>query len=111
MYSKIGSNIGEIGCIVKNTRTWVITGFAALAANSRVVIYGQVDMPSGLSADITTKPISIVSYGSYDDSVSKSFGGKIDESLNIVTGFTVYNVESLELDKRDLIDIETKELR
>lgn len=36
---------GEVGCIVQNSYSWIITGFAELPANSQVVIYGRVDFP------------------------------------------------------------------
>ena len=39
-----GTYNGEIGCLVQNTRNWVITSFATLAASSRVKIMGYIDM-------------------------------------------------------------------
>ena len=41
-----GSTNGEIGCMVQNTRQWVITGFNALPASSYVVIVGLIDLPN-----------------------------------------------------------------
>lgn len=37
---------GEVGCTVQNSYSWIITGFAELAANSQVIIYGKVDFPT-----------------------------------------------------------------
>lgn len=42
---------GEIGCTVQfdlglHRYSWIITGFAELAANSQVIIYGRVDFPT-----------------------------------------------------------------
>jgi hypothetical protein len=31
---------GEIGCMVQNTRNWVITSFQAVAENAKIVILG-----------------------------------------------------------------------
>lgn len=37
---------GEIGCLVQNTYSWLITGFDALPAGSQVNIYGFIDFPT-----------------------------------------------------------------
>jgi len=37
---------GEIGCTVKNTYSWIITGFDLLPAGSQVIIYGTIDFPT-----------------------------------------------------------------
>lgn len=37
---------GEIGCLVQNTYSWIITGFDALPAGSQVKIYGTIDFPT-----------------------------------------------------------------
>ena len=37
---------GEIGCIVQNSYSWVITGFAELPPNSQVIIFGWIDFPT-----------------------------------------------------------------
>ena len=46
LYAQGTSYNGEIGCLVQNTRQWVITGFNALGGGSYVVIIGQIDLPS-----------------------------------------------------------------
>lgn len=37
---------GEVGCLVQNTRSWVITGFNAMTAGTWVKVVGFIDMPS-----------------------------------------------------------------
>jgi len=37
---------GEVGCLVQNTRSWVITGFNAMAVNDWVRVVGFIDLPS-----------------------------------------------------------------
>ena len=37
---------GEVGCVVQNTYSWIITGFAELPANSQVIIFGVIDFPT-----------------------------------------------------------------
>jgi hypothetical protein len=37
---------GEVGCLVQNTYSWIITGFDALPAGSQVKIFGLIDFPS-----------------------------------------------------------------
>lgn len=44
-----GSYNGEIGCLVQNTRSWVITGFNQLPAGSKVILAGYIDFPSSSS--------------------------------------------------------------
>lgn len=46
LYAQGTSYNGEIGCLVQNTRHWVLTGFNALNGGSYVVIVGQIDLPS-----------------------------------------------------------------
>jgi hypothetical protein len=36
---------GEVGCLVQKGYSWIITGFAPLAAGSQVKIYGLIDFP------------------------------------------------------------------
>ncbi len=45
LYAQGQTYNGEIGCMVQNTRNWVITSFQGVAANSKIAIVGQVDMP------------------------------------------------------------------
>ena len=44
LYAEGGNENGEIGCLVQNTRSWVITSFATLAASSRVHLMGYIDL-------------------------------------------------------------------
>ena len=37
---------GEIGCLVQNTRSWVLTGFNAIAVGTLVKVVGMIDLPS-----------------------------------------------------------------
>jgi hypothetical protein len=37
---------GEVGCLVQNTYSWIITGFDVLPAGSQVKIYGFIDFPT-----------------------------------------------------------------
>lgn len=37
---------GEVGCLVQNSYSWIITGFDTLPANSQVKIYGLIDFPT-----------------------------------------------------------------
>ena len=37
---------GEVGCLVQNTYSWIITGFDALLAGSQVKIFGLIDFPT-----------------------------------------------------------------
>ena len=37
---------GEIGCLVQNSYSWIITGFDTLPAGSQVIIYGTIDFPT-----------------------------------------------------------------
>jgi hypothetical protein len=45
LYAQGTSYNGEIGCLVQNTRQWVITGFNALSGGSVVRIVGKIDLP------------------------------------------------------------------
>lgn len=73
---------GEIGCDVQNERHWVITSFQDVAANTRVIIRGFIDLPSssggiGVGQIISyssTHPTNISMYGPMIDFVSADFG-------------------------------------
>jgi hypothetical protein len=41
---------GEVGCLVQNTRQWVITGFSALTAPAAIKIAGWIDLPASQSS-------------------------------------------------------------
>jgi hypothetical protein len=40
------TNNGEIGCLVQNNYSWVITGFNAMTVNDWVIVVGFIDLPS-----------------------------------------------------------------
>lgn len=41
------SNVeGDVGCVVQNTYSWIITAFDELPANSQVSIVGSIDLPN-----------------------------------------------------------------
>ena len=77
--SPIGSKIGGISCYVVNGgKSWYISGFAAVAANSFISIYGLVDLPS-----TTPTTLKIYSYANQDTSNIVTAGQYIDQ---ITTG-------------------------
>lgn len=45
---------GEVGCIVQNTYSWIITGNDALPAGSQVYISGVIDMPNVATTSLGT---------------------------------------------------------
>jgi hypothetical protein len=45
---------GEIGCLVQNTYSWLITSFEELPANSNVMISGVIDLPTALTSTLGT---------------------------------------------------------
>lgn len=49
-----GSYDGEIGCLVQNTRQWVITGFTQINGGSYIVIVGWIDLPTSQNGYIGT---------------------------------------------------------
>jgi hypothetical protein len=45
MLKSRANNGGEVGCTAQYTRSWVITGFNALAAGQLVKVFGRIDLP------------------------------------------------------------------
>lgn len=94
LYAEGSTYNGEVGCLVQNTRQWVITGFAALTGGSVVKIVGFVDLPLTQSGSIgtgeiltvnNTHPTDIKSNGFVIDYVSTTFGISVSTlaSLNV----------------------------
>lgn len=49
LYSKAGAYAGEVACTAQSASglwSWVITGFSAVSASTRIIIFGKVDLPS-----------------------------------------------------------------
>jgi hypothetical protein len=90
---------GEVGCLVQNIRSWVITGFNLLPAGSNVFIVGYIDMPNsygniGTGEVISynnTHPTNIRANGFIIDYVSANFGLYVRDtlSMNIRTEITM----------------------
>ena len=69
--SKPATNVqGDVGCLVQNSYSWVITSFATLAAGSNVMVVGLVDLPLAQTASLGMG--YIVTYG--DTHSSNLFG-------------------------------------
>lgn len=75
LVSSVGSNIGEIGCAIQSN-SWYITGFAALAAGSNVILQGYLDMTTAVGT------YSVYTYDTRDDSSLLTTGKAIDEILS-----------------------------
>lgn len=43
---------GDVGCLVQNDYSWVITSFDQLAAGSKVQIVGSIDLPTIQTASL-----------------------------------------------------------
>lgn len=74
LYSQ-GGAYGEIGCMLQSGRSWVITGFQALAAGSVVIISGKIDIPN-TSGSIGIG--EIISYSDMHDTDIYTNGSRID---------------------------------
>ena len=45
---------GEVGCLVQNSYSWLITSYEELPANSNVMISGVMDFPTALTSTLGT---------------------------------------------------------
>jgi hypothetical protein len=67
LFPKASTGSGQIGCEVQwsnNLRSWVITGFDDIPANTFIRIYGIIDIP--VDTSLTTGIADITTYGGYD---------------------------------------------
>ena len=82
---------GEIGCLVQNTRSWVITGFNLLPASSTVIIVGYIDFPN-IAGTVGTG--EVLSYNNTHASNIRANGFIIDY-VSVNFGLNLRNIEPL----------------
>jgi hypothetical protein len=80
---------GEIGCLVQNTYSWIITGFDVLAAGSQVKIYGLIDFPT---TAVNSLGMGYVATYSNQDVTSAFLNAKTIDYLSTNFPFPVQNL-------------------
>lgn len=108
LYAQGTAYNGEVGCLVQNTRQWVITGFNALNGGSTVKIVGKIDLPTSQSGWIGAGEILTVN--NTDPSNIRSTGFIIDYFYSSTFGLNINNAPSHNADGQVIFD-ETLPLR
>lgn len=90
LYASSQSYNGEIGCMVQNTRQWVITSFQALNGGSQVIIMGEIDFPTSygsLNGNYDLGSGEIITYNNTDPINIRANGFIIDYVNDVNFGF------------------------
>ena len=103
-----GSENGEIGCLVQNTKNWVITGFDTLAAGSKVILEGDIDMPT--SSNVYLGAGEVITYNDTHATNIRANGFIIDYNYHSTFGIQTYDEESHNVDTEITLE-ETLPLR
>lgn len=99
---------GEVGCLVQNTRQWVITGFNALSASSAIKIVGWIDLPTNQNGAIGAG--EIITFNNTDPTNIRSTGFIVDYYYSSTFGISINNAQSLNVDGQIMFE-ETLPLR
>jgi hypothetical protein len=85
---------GEVGCLVQNSYSWLITSYDELAAGSTVMISGVIDLPTVLTSTLGTgyvvtytndNPTNIFTNGRIIDYLSTSYALQVEnKTWNLV---------------------------
>ena len=67
---------GDIGCLVQNDYSWIITSFAAVSAGAHIMVTGIIEFPSEQTASLGTG--EIITYGDTDPSNTRDNSRLID---------------------------------
>lgn len=95
LFASGGSENGQIGCQVQNTRSWVLTEFAQLAASGLVYIVGYIDLPAS-SGYLGTG--EIITYNNTHPTNIRANGFIIDYYTNGNFEISVANLNSNNVD-------------
>jgi hypothetical protein len=104
-----GTYNGEVGCLVQNTRQWVITGFNALPGSSLVKIVGKIDLPTSYPSSGWIGTGEIITFNNTDPAI-RTNGFIIDYFSSTQFGIQVNNAPSQNVDGQVVFD-ETLPLR
>lgn len=80
---------GEVGCLVQNTYSWIITGFDLLPAGSQVKIYGTINLPTVMTASLGSGYIATYSN---QDATSAFINAKTIDYLQTSFPLSVQNL-------------------